>query len=145
MQARLRPPGQIAASPFVGGLVYAQCVVRAGVGVSGARLTEGGSMDRFWQDDHFGARLFRKSPGFLVMAVLALRLGIGANTAVFSVVHGVLLAPLPYPEPERLVAIYDTQPDCKTCPASFPKYVDWRDQNGVFDVIGRSVPGAPGR
>ena len=97
-------------------------------------------MEGFWQDVRFGARLFRKSPGFLAMAVLALGLGIGANTAVFSVVHGVLLAPLPYPEPERLVVIYDTQPDCKTCPASFPKYVDWRDQNRVFDVIGGSEP-----
>ena len=97
-------------------------------------------MDGFWQDVRFGARLLRKSPGFLAMAVLALGLGIGANTAVFSVVHGVLLAHLPYPEPERLVAIYDTQPDCKTCLASFPKSVDWRDQNRVFDVIGGSVP-----
>jgi len=97
-------------------------------------------MDGFWQDVHFGVRLFRKSPGFLAMAVLALGLGIGANTAVFSVVHGVLLAPLPYPEPERLVVIYTTQPACQICPASFPKYVDWRDQNRVFDVIGGSVP-----
>lgn len=95
-------------------------------------------MDGFWQDVRFGLRLSRKSPGFLAMAVLSLGLGIGANTAVFSVVHGVLLAPLPYPAPDRLVAIFDTQPDCKTCPASYPKYIDWRDQNHVFDVIGES-------
>lgn len=97
-------------------------------------------MHTILQDVRFGSRLFAKSPGFAVLAVAALALGIGANTAVFSVVYGVLLKPLPYPEPDRLVAVFDTQPDCKTCPASFPKYIDWRDQNRVFEAIGGSVP-----
>jgi predicted permease len=70
------------------------------------------------------------------VAVIALALGIGVTTAVFSIFDGVLLAPLPYPQPDRLVAVYDTQPACSTCPASFPKYRDWRDRNRVFSAIG---------
>jgi hypothetical protein len=57
-----------------------------------------------------------------VLAVIAFALGIGVTTAVFSIFDGVLLAPLPFPQPERLVMVYDTQPSCATCPASFPKY-----------------------
>src|ERR1700694_1522920 len=56
------------------------------------------------------------------LAILAFALGIGVTTAVFSIFNGVLLQPLPYPHPEELVAVYDTQPACATCPASFPKY-----------------------
>jgi putative ABC transport system permease protein len=90
----------------------------------------------FLQDLRFALRLFAKNPGFAALAILALALGIGANTAVFSVVNAVLLKPLPYPDAERIVAVYDTQPFCNTCPASFPKYVDWRAQNTVFDEVG---------
>src|SRR5215831_13637777 len=70
------------------------------------------------------------------LAVVAFALGIGVTTAVFSIFNGVLLAPLPLPEPDRLVAVYDTQPACSTCPASYPKYIDWRDRNRVFSAIG---------
>jgi putative ABC transport system permease protein len=70
------------------------------------------------------------------VAVLALALGIGVTTAVFSIFDGVLLAPLPYPQADRLVMVYDTQPACSTCPASFPKYQDWRTRNHVFSAIG---------
>jgi putative ABC transport system permease protein len=97
-------------------------------------------MDSLWQDIRFGWRLLVRSPGFFALGVAALALGIGANTAVFSAVYNVLLKPLPYPEPERLALIFDTQSDCATCPASYPKYVDWRDQNRVFEVIGGSSP-----
>jgi putative ABC transport system permease protein len=98
------------------------------------------SMESFWQDIRFGARLLTRAPGFFLMAVAALSLGIGANTAVFSVVNGILLRPLPYPQPDRLVVIHDTQPALSTAPASYPKYIDWRDQNRVFEVIGGSAP-----
>ncbi len=73
------------------------------------------------------------------LAVVAFALGIGITTAVFSIVHAVLLTPLPYPESERLVLVYDTQPACNTCPASWLKFTDWRDRSGhVFEALGGS-------
>ena len=72
------------------------------------------------------------------LAVVALALGIGVTTAVFSIFNGVLLQPLPYPASDRLVAVYDVQPACSTCPASFPKYNDWKERNHVFSAIGGS-------
>jgi putative ABC transport system permease protein len=99
-------------------------------------------METFFQDLRFAFRLFARNPWFAALAVGALALGIGANTAVFSAVNAVLIRPLPFPNPDALVAVYDTQPFCPTCPASFPKYVDWRDQNAVFDAIGGSSPGS---
>lgn len=74
-----------------------------------------------------------------ILALTAFALGIGITTAVFSIFNSVLLAPLPFPEPHRIVAVYDTQPACATCPASFPKYHDWKDRNRVFAAIGGSA------
>jgi putative ABC transport system permease protein len=94
---------------------------------------------RLLQDLRFAARSVRRSRFVTTIAVLALALGIGVTTAVFSIFDAVLLRPLPYPDPEEIVSVYDTQPACSTCPASFPKYVDWKTRNTVFAAIGGSM------
>jgi len=97
-------------------------------------------MSNFIRDARGGIRRLTKNPGFTAMVVLTHALGIGVTAAVFSIFNSVLLAPLPYPNPKELVAVYDTQPACDTCPASFPKYHDWRERNQVFAAIGGSSP-----
>src|ERR1019366_911446 len=87
-----------------------------------------------WSDLRYGVRLLRHAPGFTVVAVGALALGIGANTAIFSTVDAVLLRPLPYTDPDRLVMVWE---DASS--SSFPRntpapgnYVDWKRRNHVF-------------
>ena len=94
-------------------------------------------METLKQDLRYGVRMLIKSPGFTVVAVLALILGIGANTAIFSVVNSVLLRPLPYSEPERLAQLWeaDTRKGRSEMPASYPNFVDWRDQKNTFEEV----------
>jgi putative ABC transport system permease protein len=92
-----------------------------------------------WQDLRFGARTLLKNPGFTLVAVLTLALGIGANTAIFSVVSALLLRPLPYPQPEQLVKVFRTRPDAAKgmLPSiwSYPRFGMLRDQNQSFAAV----------
>jgi predicted permease len=87
------------------------------------------------QDLGFAMRMLRKSPGFALVAVLTLAIGIGANTALFSVVNGVLLNPLPYPQPDRLVALYTHAYQFDNASISYPNFLDWSRQNHSFSSL----------
>ncbi|MGO9272812.1 MAG: ABC transporter permease [Terriglobia bacterium] len=92
-------------------------------------------MGALLQDIGYGLRLFRRNPGFTIVAILALGLGVGANTAIFSVVNGVLLRPLPYPEPDRLMTVYESSPDFNLNSVSYPNFLDWqRDSHSFTDL-----------
>jgi predicted permease len=89
-------------------------------------------MNTILQDFRFALRRLRHTPSFTIVAVVTLALGIGANTAIFSVVNAALLRPLPYPDAERLVRVYSTR-DGHPSSVSPPDFTDWRDQPGVFE------------
>src|SRR5215467_4613842 len=94
-------------------------------------------MKTIWQDARYGLRMLLKRPGFTLTAVITLGLGIGATSAIFSFVNGILLNPLPYQDSERLVLLDETAPKrgIASMGVSFPNFLDWREQNRVFTGI----------
>jgi len=93
-------------------------------------------MTTFLQDMRYGVRMLLKDKGVTFVVILALALGIGANTAIFSVVDAVLLRPLPYAESDRLVFLNETAKSMDEISISYPNFTDWRNQNHVFEKIG---------
>ena len=93
-------------------------------------------MTKFTQDLRFALRRLRKSPGFTFVAVLTLGLGTGANSAMFSIVNAVLLRPLPYRDPEKLVLLSEHWPEFPRLSLSYLNYRDWRDQSQSFEAVG---------
>jgi putative ABC transport system permease protein len=96
-------------------------------------------MQTLWQDLRYGARMLRKNPGFTLIAVATLSLGIGANTAIFTVVNAVLLRPLSYPEPERIMRLAPDWPNASFRNASEPKFVFWRERSQSFDGVAATI------
>ena len=92
-------------------------------------------MFTFWQDLKFGLRMLARNPGFTAVAVLTLALGIGANSAIFSVVNAVLLKRLPYPDPAQLVVVLENQANLGVMSLAWPNFADWRDQIPAFQRV----------
>src|SRR6266481_2604220 len=101
-------------------------------------------MTKFLQDMRYGLRVLWKSPGFTIVAVLSLALGVGANTAIFSIVNAVLLRSLPFSHPERLVKIVASNRGvgARDIGLSVPEFDDLRTRAGVFDQV-TAIHGAP--
>jgi putative ABC transport system permease protein len=99
-------------------------------------------MDQLWQDIRFGARLLTRFPGVTAAALIALALGTGVNTALFSVVNAVLLQPLPFPDSNALVQLWRTEPPTlQFGSASYTRYHEWRARNRIFEETGAWAPG----
>src|SRR5215470_17224668 len=100
----------------------------------GYDIRGGGWLETLWQDMRYGARMLLKKPGFTLVAVLTLALGIGANTAIFTLVNAVFLKPLPVAEPARLMSVFGTDEKNRGAqtnfsPVSWLNFKDYRDQN----------------
>ena len=99
-------------------------------------------MHELMQDLRFGVRTLRRSPGFAIVAILTLAIGIGANTAIFSFVNGVLLKPLPYGEPERIVRVLEKPPGGGRNGISTLNFLDWQKDNTVFEYMAAQTGGS---
>src|ERR1041384_3906025 len=93
-------------------------------------------MTTLFQDLRYGARMLLKTPAITFIVILALALGIGANTAIFSVLNAVVLRPLPFDQPGELLFLNERSPVLDEMSISYPNFTDWRNQNHVFEKIG---------
>src|SRR5215813_6110790 len=93
----------------------------------------GGNMRTLWRDLRYGARMLLKAPNITLTAIITLSLGIGANTAIFSMVYALLLRPLPYHEPERLVMLAGKGRNGERANISYPNFSDWRERARSFE------------
>ena len=105
---------------------------------SGERELHAPGVVTLLDDLRYALRGLRKAPGFTAVAVLTIALGVGANTALFSMVDGVLLSPLPFPDPDRLVGVHASKPNFTRGSISYPNFRDWRRGNSVFSELGVS-------
>jgi putative ABC transport system permease protein len=117
---------------------------RLGNGQSVSVGSSFGSVEYIWRDILFAVRSLRKAPGFTVVAILVIAVGIGANTAVFSVVNTVLLKPLTYPDPQSLVHLMNTGDQGSFPGANVPKFNIWRQQTGIFQQVAAFDSGGAG-
>src|SRR5262249_12818877 len=90
------------------------------------------SLETLWQDLRYGARILLKRKGFTAVSALTLALGVGANTAVFSVINAVLIRSLPFDDADRLVMIWETHPDIRGPIGTYPDFQDWRAEAQSF-------------
>src|ERR1700694_1328459 len=88
-----------------------------------------------FQDLRLGLRMLLKNPGFAAVVVLTLALGIGANVALFSIINGVLLNPLPFPQPDQLVTLDQSKPNFETGAIPYPNFRDLQKENGTFSSM----------
>src|SRR6516162_4190079 len=86
-------------------------------------------------DLRYSVRQLMKAPGFTIIAIITLTLGIGANTAIFSVVNAVLLNPLPYPQPDRIVTLFHDKPNFPTGSISYLNFLDWQHDSQSFSSM----------
>ena len=101
-------------------------------------------MENIWRDIRFAVRSLLKAPGFTAVAILVMAVGIGANTAVFSVINTVLLKPLTYPDPQSLVHLMNTGDQGSFPGANVPKFNIWRQQTGIFQQVAAYDSGGAG-